>query len=354
MDKSLPPTHWTPVGPPPTARREPPPPFMKSAPRPPLAPGLRPFRERRAVAILTLLAAALPLGAQDTPPAPREIAVQKDLSYVSSPGDAYEEEQCRLDVYLPKDVHPDTPLLVWFHGGGLKGGSRTSGGTVAAARSLAESGVAVIVPGYRLSPRVTFPAYVRDAARAVRWAVDHADEWKIRPKVYVGGHSAGGYLAALLAMDPRYLAEAGVSPESIAGFVCMSGQMTTHFTVAEERGIRSQIITADDAAPIHHLRRDIAPMLVLVGENDWPARVEENAYFVAAMRRVAECPHLSFQVLPERTHGGILQSLAKPEDPTARVVREFLRTGVLPPDHAPSPPQPNPAKPQDGSSSPSA
>ena len=268
---------------------------------------------------------------------PAEITEQKDISYLSAPSpDAYEMDQCRLDVYLPKNSTADTPLLVWFHGGALKGGARTAGGSVAAAKSLAEQGVGVILPSYRLNPKVTFPAYLEDAAKAVRWAVDHAETLKIRPKIYVGGHSAGGYLAALLAMDPQYLRKAGVPPELIAGYVCMSGQMMTHFTVAEERGISTEIITADDAAPIHYLRKDTPPMLILIGDNDWPARLEENAYFVAAMRRIVDSRNLSFQIIPGRTHGGILQSLAEPQEPAAKMVREFLVSGVLPPDHPPA------------------
>jgi acetyl esterase/lipase len=309
---------------------------MKTVPFP-VPPKNPTFPSGRCAALGGLVASALALfpGAANSSAA--GVTEQKDISYLSAPSqDAYETEQCRLDVYLPKDATPDTPVLVWFHGGGLKGGARSSGGTVAAAKSLAENGVCVIVPSYRLSPKVTFPTYLEDAAKAVRWAVDHAGELKVRPKVFVGGHSAGGYLAALLAMDPRYLTAAGVRPDQIAGYVCMSAQMMTHFTVAEERGISSEVLTADDAAPIHFLRKDTAPMLILTGDDDWPARLEENAYFVAAMRRVADNRNLSFQVVAGRNHGGILQSLAQPAEPAAKMIREFLTSGVLPPDHPPT------------------
>jgi acetyl esterase/lipase len=305
---------------------------MKIVPTPPPSPSTPSGLCRPTVAGLIAATLAFPVLAKAA-----GITERKDISYLSIPApDSYAADQCRLDLYLPRDA-TNFPLLVWFHGGGLKGGARTGGASVAAAKSLAENGVGVILAGYRLSPHVTFPAYVHDAAQAVRWAVNHAVELKAQPRVYVGGHSAGGYLAALLAVDPQHLAEAGVQPDDVAGFVSMSSQMTTHFTVAEERGLSSSVITADDAAPIHHLRKNTAPMLILIGDDDWPARLEENAYFVAAMRRVAENPNLSFQVIAGRTHSGILQSLARPAEPAARVVREFLLSGKLPPDNPPPP-----------------
>lgn len=263
-------------------------------------------------------------------------SVRQDISYLNTPPENdYAAAQCKLDVYLPKTSGEPAPLLVWFHGGALKGGSKTGKASVAVAKSLADRGVAVVLPEYRFSPQVTFPAYLRDAAQAVRWAVDHAESLKVRPKIYVGGHSAGGYLAALLAMDGRFLEEAGVRPDRIAGFINMSGQTMTHFTVAEERGISGTGVTADEAAPIHHLRKDIAPLLVLIADNDWPARREENAYFVQAMRDVAGCKNLSFRIVGNRDHSSILKNTAEIDDPAATAILDFVRSGSLPPDHTP-------------------
>jgi acetyl esterase/lipase len=165
--------------------------------------------------------------------------------------------------------------------------------------------VGVAVADYRLNPQVKFPAYIHDAALAVRWAVTNTKSLGAAPNVFVGGHSAGGYIACLLVMDSRYLENAEVGKDDIAGFIPMSGQTMTHFTVAEERGIPPTVITADKAAPIHYLKSETPPILLLVGDQDWPARLEENAYFEAALRKVGKNPNVTLRVIADRDHGSI-------------------------------------------------
>src|ERR1700679_3727293 len=87
------------------------------------------------------------------PPPKDEIQVLAGIDYKS--GDSlsdYEKQRCKLDLYLPPE-HSGFATLVWFHGGGLTGGSKEGGGM---ARSLAKAGVAVVMANYRLSPKATF------------------------------------------------------------------------------------------------------------------------------------------------------------------------------------------------------
>ena len=145
---------------------------------------------------------------------------------------------CRLDFYRPAAAVPGgNPLLVWFHGGGLETGDKGEERQVTFAQRMGANGVAVASANYRLSPQATYPSYIEDAAQAVGWAVRNARNLGCNPSaIHVGGESAGGYLAAMLAMDSQYLASAGVDEEQVAGFIPMSGQMMTHFTVRKERG----------------------------------------------------------------------------------------------------------------------
>lgn len=253
--------------------------------------------------------------------------VQRDVPYVER-GDAYRMERTRLDLYLPEGKEP-TPALVWFHGGGLTGGDKAAGEKLG--EKLRREGVVMVVPNYRLSPQAQYPSYVEDAAAAVAWVYEHAKELKIDPaRVYVGGHSAGGYLASMLAMDGRYLAKAGVAEGKVAGFIPVSGQMMTHFTVRKERGVPESAITADEAAPIHYMRKNLPPMLVLMGDRDWPARLEENAYFVAASR-AEDSDAVSMVVIADRDHGSIVERMPEKEDPAEALLRAFVVTGKRPP-----------------------
>ena len=241
----------------------------------------------------------------------------------------YERERCRLDVYLPQGKK-DFPTLVWFHGGGLKAGDKSSlqsGDSVKSesiAFSLAENGIAVVVPNYRLSPKATYPAYIQDAAAAVLWAKQQMPKHGGNSKaLFVGGHSAGGYLTLMLAMDVHYLKDIGIAPKDIAGIIPVSGQTMTHYTVREERGIGKHTITADEAAPVHFIRADTPPSLVMYADNDMAARAEENMYFVELMKDAGN-KGIQGLLVRDRTHGTIASELANPNDPGRKVIVEFI------------------------------
>ena len=263
--------------------------------------------------------------------APTGVVVKIDIPYFDEGStNDYVREQCKLDLYLPRNVDKPFPLLVWFHGGGLQGGSKTNALTANLAMHLALKGVGVAVPEYRFSPKVTFPAYVEDAAKSVKWAVDHAAGLGAAPTVFVGGHSAGGYLTSLLAMDPRYFAAVGLGTNTIAGYIPMSGQTMTHFTVAIERGFGGNAITADDAAPIHYLASVTPPILLLIGDRDWPARLQENQYFLSALQQVGHNPNVRLLVAKDRNHGSILKQASVDGDPVGTAMLDFIRSGQLP------------------------
>ncbi|MHA3775410.1 alpha/beta hydrolase [Verrucomicrobiota bacterium sgz303538] len=253
-----------------------------------------------------------------------EVKTLTNLSYKS--GDAlseYEKERCQLSLYLPTN-RTGFASLVWFHGGGITTGNKDDKTTVEIARTLARAGVAVATVNYRLSPKVNFPAYVEDAAAAFAWIHGHITEHGGDPqKVFMGGHSAGAYLTSMVGMDTRYLEKLGLNQSSIAGLIPVSGQMMTHFTVRKERGISENTIVADEAAPIHFTRKDTPPFLILLGDHDWLARLEENQYFVAIQKAVGNT-QLTLQVIPNRNHGSIAGEIPSPGDPAAKAILAFI------------------------------
>jgi acetyl esterase/lipase len=277
-----------------------------------------------------LLALALVKTIRAETPGKDGIQVLADVNYKQGEGlSEYEKQRCKLDVYLPNNA-TDFPTLVWFHGGGLKNGDK--GGTETdsvktprLARSLAAGGIAVVTPNYRLSPHAKFPAYVEDAAAAVAWVRLHIAEHGGSPRrIFIGGHSAGGYLALMLGMDAHYLEEAGVKLSDIAGFIPVSGQTMTHYTVREERGAGKLSITADEAAPVHFARATTPPFLVLYADHDMSARAEENAYFVALMKGAGN-KRVTGRMIADRTHGSIASGIADEDDQSRMAILEFIR-----------------------------
>lgn len=248
----------------------------------------------------------------------------KDVFYKgAATTDEYERTRCLLDVYLPA-TGPGFATLVWFHGGGLTGGSKDEASTRRIAAGLASEGVAVVVPNYRLSPRAVFPAYLEDAAAAVAWAVAEMPGKGGAPdRVFIGGHSAGGYLTLMLGMDPGYLLKHGVDAGRIAGLIPVSGQTMTHAAIRAERGLGRYSVTADEAAPVRHAARPgLPPMLVIWAQRDMPARAEENAYLVALLKGAGQ-PHIQGVQIPDRDHVSVGNRIAESMDPARRRILEF-------------------------------
>jgi acetyl esterase/lipase len=254
-----------------------------------------------------------------------EITLLSDTLYKSGELTNDEKALCRLDVYAPKAAK-NLPVLVWLHGGGMTGGDKATRITSRLSRALANEGLIVVSANYRLNPKVSFPAYVEDVAAATAWTRMNATNYGGDPKrVFIGGHSAGAYLAALVATDGRYLKPHGFSPAELGGLIALSGQMTTHFTVCNERGLPEDSLLIDAAAPLFHWRGITIPVLLMYGENDMALRAEENALFAAAIRRNKNTA-VRYLEIKGRDHGGMIGHMAEINDPIRLEIMNAIRT----------------------------
>ncbi len=130
----------------------------------------------------------------------------------------------RLDIYAPTQPAPPGgwPSVVFFYGGSWNSGERADYAFVGSA--LAARGVLALVPDYRLYPEVRYPEFLNDSARALAWGLSHSAALGGDPKrVFAMGHSAGAYNAAMLALDPRWLAATGHVPAELAGWIGLAG-----------------------------------------------------------------------------------------------------------------------------------
>ena len=207
-------------------------------------------------------------------------------------------ERCRLDVHYPVGGS-NLVTVVWWHGGGLTGGNREI------PRALQNRGLIVVAPSYRLSPKVKAPAYLEDAAAAVAWTYAPLSQYGGSDRlVFLSGHSAGGYLATMVGLDRRWLSPYGIDPNRLAGLVPFSTQAITHFTIRAERGIPDTTPVIDEFAPIHFVRKDAPPLLLITGDRELEllGRYEENAYFWRLMQLVGH-PDTHLHELGGFNHG---------------------------------------------------
>ena len=130
----------------------------------------------------------------------------------------------RLDVYAPRSAAPPGghPVVVFFYGGSWNRGERSEYRFVGEA--LAARGVLTLVADYRLYPEVRYPDFLADCAQALAYGLTQASTLGGNPKkVFVMGHSAGAYNAAMLALDPSRLAATGHAPSELAGWIGLAG-----------------------------------------------------------------------------------------------------------------------------------
>lgn len=210
---------------------------------------------------------------------------EKNIHYYKdsiNQSDSYINSRCLLDIYYPKNTKKFA-TIIWFHGGGLKGGNKEI------PKALKKQGVAIIAVNYRLSPKINAPSYIEDAAASVAWAFDHIKEYGGDPSLlFISGHSAGGYLASMVGLDKQWLAQHNIDANKIAGLIPFSGHTITHFTVREERGIDGKQPIIDQLAPLFHVRADAPPLLLITGDRELEllGRYEENAYMMRMMNVV--------------------------------------------------------------------
>ena len=178
---------------------------------------------------------------------------------------------------------------------------------------------------YRLSPAATFPSYIDDAAASFAYVYKQISNYGGNPKaVFIGGHSAGGYLTYMVTLDTSFLKAYGLTQDAIAGAIPVSGQTITHKTVRKERSLEKFGVLVDVASPLHFLRKDTPPMLVLAAEKDLPARVEENRLLVAIEQEMGNNA-VSYFYATDRDHGSISKNMKNVDDPAAQAVVEFIR-----------------------------
>jgi acetyl esterase/lipase len=172
-----------------------------------------------------------------------------------------------MDVYRPASMAvKHAPVVVFFYGGSWQRGSRDQYRFVG--RRLAENGVLAVIADYRTYPRAVFPAFMDDAARAVRRVHDDAAGWGGDPdRIFVAGHSAGAQIAALLATDPRYLRAHGMAPGQLAGVIGLSGPYDFNVT-GDLVGVFGPASQWPRAQAVNFVDGDEPPFLLLHGTGD--------------------------------------------------------------------------------------
>jgi acetyl esterase/lipase len=308
---------------------------------------------RWALALSCLLLVFCPVRSEEGQPARASgVRVIRNVSYFQ--GVAADAAMHRLDLYLPEGLK-NYPVLVFVHGGAWSRGDKNELGIYnALGRCFARHGIGLVCPNYRLSPHVKHPEHVRDIARAFAWTFRNIARYGGCPsELFIGGHSAGGHLAALLAADESYLKAEGLTLDAIRGALPLSALFTipnkkdaaqvdlpgnpvlSKTALPVEMGFALfSIVFGDDprvrqlASPIAHVAANLPPFLILCGDRDLPFcdRPWAEAFYQAlrAKNGIAE-----FYELSRRNHVSLLWNATYDTDPATQRMMSFILTQVV-------------------------
>ena len=239
-------------------------------------------------------------------------ALTPDSTFDKTAGIAYgDDPRQKLDVYVPRHALPDAPVVVFFYGGSWNSGAREDYNFVGEA--LASRGIVAVVADYRLYPQVRYPLFLQDAARAVAWTKANIREFSGNPqRLYLMGHSSGGYNAAMLALDGDLLAAAGMSPKDLRGWIGLAGPYD--FLPIENPAVRPVFFWPDSppqSQPINHVSRDAPPALLIAASKDDLVNPTRNTGGLAHKLRAAGVPVQDFYY-SRPNHITLVATLSRP------------------------------------------
>jgi acetyl esterase/lipase len=241
-----------------------------------------------------------------------------DIVYTD--GQVEYEPKHKLDLYIPKG-RERSPVFFFVHGGAWRSGDRSLYPPLG--RRLSKEGIMTVIPSYRLAPKNPHPAQIEDVAAAFAWTVRHIGEhggdtnW-----IYLGGHSAGGHLVALLALDKRYLETHQLSPAIIRGVVAMSGVYNLDIGESQSSVFGTERSARRNASPLFHIKTSAPSFLVTYCQWDYPTLPGQARQFHAALRDAGVQSELFFT--PKENHISEMISFTYDDDVTVQRVVKFI------------------------------
>ncbi len=240
-------------------------------------------------------------------------------------GIAYgDDDRQKLDIYVPDDkVDQDYPVLVFFHGGAWRDGEREGYGFLG--RAFAARGIVTVVADYRKAPKDRFPAFVEDTASAIAWVNANIGSHGGDPEqLFIMGHSAGGHLVTMVALDPQWLAAKGLETSVIKGVVGLAGGYDfLPLTTESSKIALGQWPRLEETQPITYARSDAPPLLLMTGDIDTVVKPRNSRSLNARMNELGGTSEL--KIYPGVDHADIVMAIARPFRSKAPVIADVTR-----------------------------
>lgn len=211
----------------------------------------------------------------------------KDTTYLTT-SIAKETSLPKLNIFVPKNIKEDAAVLIFVHGGNWNSGNKDTYNLLG--RNFAKKGVITVIPDYTLSPAVSYDEMTKEVAAAIKWTQKNISQYKGNPnQLFITGHSAGGHLAALAVMNPKY----GIDPKSISGIILndAAGLDMKNYLEENPPTVKEDYLATwtnnpenwKDASPIYFLDKNTPPFLIYLGDKTYSSIIIANNRFLEAL-----------------------------------------------------------------------
>jgi acetyl esterase/lipase len=229
----------------------------------------------------------------------RGYRVHRDIQY--SPGARH-----GMDIYVPDELRPPAPVVLFFYGGGFMAGRKSEYRIVGEA--LASKGIVAAIADYRILPEARFPDFLEDGAKAFAALKGMAENYGGDPeRIFVMGHSAGAYIAIMLAADPRWLKTEGLDLSALKGAIGIASSYGA-FAPGSAPNRVFEGHTPSETQPAYFIDGKRPPMMFASGGKDYVASIEGARNIAARLQAVGSAAEEI--IYPKAGHMGIILSLA--------------------------------------------
>ncbi|MCR4394085.1 MAG: alpha/beta hydrolase [Dehalococcoidales bacterium] len=210
--------------------------------------------------------------------------IERDITYCSC-----HEFPLKLDIYYPENGGKLSPAILYIHGGGWYSGDKEDRSYRDLLQSLVKRGYLVAAVDYRLAPRNKFPTQLEDVNCALHFLITNSKSYGIEPdRIGIMGESAGGHLAALLALKESCCGndvQTNYSSGRIRAVADMFGPVDLSlFFETNKSMLIEHVFNTDDpecdiiriASPINYVTGNAPPFLIIQGEKDTVVQPEQS------------------------------------------------------------------------------
>lgn len=241
-----------------------------------------------------------------------------------------DDPQQKLDIFMPGNPSAsDLPVIIFLHGGGWTNGYKEWSALLAPTATAMPA--ILVCPSYRLIPAVRFPTPVRDGIAALKWVRGHIGAFGGSPdKVFVAGHSAGGQIAAHIALEQSLLAEQGLATDAVRGCFCVSA--TFNRRMVSPRIAPDHVPAGDPQAiqpdsPLALAKTAKVPFLITWGGAE-DERLFRTGQEMQEQLQQAGCP-IQTHVFPDKGHFDMHLDLGVDGHESVALLAQWIRKILL-------------------------